>query len=79
LNEIVVAPATRTIRGIATEVLLSTDDGMPTACALNFDHVALGERTKFGPVLTTLPDARWSEVREALLVACGFDRAAPRG
>src|SRR4051812_26387130 len=41
LNEIIVVPATRTIRGIETEVLLSPEDGMPTACALNFDHVSL--------------------------------------
>ena len=27
LNEIIVVPATRTIRGLATKVLLSTDDG----------------------------------------------------
>jgi mRNA interferase MazF len=39
LNEIIVVPATRTIRGIDTEVVLTEDDGMPTACALNFDHV----------------------------------------
>lgn len=31
LNEIIVVPATRTLRGIATEVLLSGDDGMPRA------------------------------------------------
>lgn len=35
LNEIVVAPATRTIRGLSTEVLLSSADGMPDVCALN--------------------------------------------
>jgi mRNA interferase MazF len=27
LNEIIVAPATRTIRGLTTEVLLTVDDG----------------------------------------------------
>ena len=42
LNEIIVAPATRTIRGLLTEVVLTVDDGMPVVCALNFDHVALG-------------------------------------
>jgi mRNA interferase MazF len=34
LNEVIVVPATRTIRGIETEVVLTEDDGMPTACAL---------------------------------------------
>ena len=35
LNEIVVAPVTRTIRGLRTEVLLTEEDGMPAACAVN--------------------------------------------
>ena len=74
LNEIIVVPATRTIRGLTTEVVLTTDDGMPVACALNFDHVALAQRNRIGPVLCTLVEARWIEVRRALLIACGFDR-----
>jgi mRNA interferase MazF len=72
LNEIIVVPATRTIRSLATEVLLSADDGMPTVCALNFDHVSLAQRSRLGPQLATLPAARWADVERALLVACGF-------
>ncbi|MFL5351993.1 type II toxin-antitoxin system PemK/MazF family toxin [Archangium sp.] len=72
LNEIIVVPATRTIRGLATEVLLSSDDGMPAGCALNFDHVSLAQRSRLGSVLTTLSSDRWPEVERALLVACGF-------
>lgn len=76
LNEIIVVPATRTIRGIETEVLLSPDDGMPTACALNFDHVSLAQRSRLGAVIATLPLARWPEVERALLAACGFSGSA---
>lgn len=72
LNEIIVVPATRTVRGLTTEVLLTTDDGMPATCALNFDHVALAQRSRIGAVLCCLPDDRWSDVRSALLVACSF-------
>lgn len=72
LNEIIVVPATRTIRGITTEVLLTPDDGMPTACALNFDHVALARKERVSALVTTLKDERWPEVERALLVACGF-------
>ena len=72
LNEIIVVPATRTIRGLTTEVMLTMDDGMPAACALNFDHVALAQRNRIGPVLCSLLDRRWVEVRRALLIACGF-------
>jgi mRNA interferase MazF len=73
LNEIIVAPATRTIRGLRTEVVLTSDDGMPTACALNFDHVALAQKSRIGPVLCKLPEGRREEVRSAPLEACGFD------
>ena len=73
LNEIIVAPVTRTIRGLTTEVVLTPDDGMPTACALNFDHIALAQRDRLGPVLCQLPAGLWPDVRRALLLACGFD------
>lgn len=74
LNEIIVAPVTRTIRGLRTEVLLTEEDGMPAACAVNFDHLSLGQRDRFGSVLCTLSEQRCPEVRRALLTACGFDR-----
>ena len=72
LNEVVVAPATRTIRGLATEVVLTPDDGMPVACALNFDHVSLAQRDRIGPLICSLPEVRWPEARRALLIGCGF-------
>lgn len=72
LNEIVVAPVTRTVRGLATEVLLSSSDGMPETCALNFDHVTLVQRSRLGPVIAELRAERWPEVEQALLIACGF-------
>jgi mRNA interferase MazF len=75
LNELIVVPVTRTIRGLATEVVLSDEDGMPVTCALNFDHVSLAQRDRLGPLLSSLPEARWGEVRTALLTACGFETA----
>jgi mRNA interferase MazF len=56
LDELIVVPATRTVRGIGTEVLLTTDDGVPATCAL----------------IARLDPARWQEAERALLVACGF-------
>lgn len=72
LNEIIVVPITRTIRNIETEIILTSEDGMPVTCALNFDHVSLGQRDRFGSVICVLRDARWPEVQEALLIACGL-------
>ena len=72
LNEIIVVPITRTIRGLATEVVLTPDDGMPVVSALNFDHVALAQRQRIGAIVCRLPEERWPEVRRALMIACGF-------
>lgn len=40
LDSVVVVPATRTVRGIPTEVPLDADDGMPQPCVLTFDNLA---------------------------------------
>ena len=53
---------------------VTEEDGMPAECAVNFDHISLGQRDRFGAVLCTLTDQRWPEVRTALLAACGFDQ-----
>ncbi|MEW6743935.1 MAG: type II toxin-antitoxin system PemK/MazF family toxin [Planctomycetota bacterium] len=73
LNEIIVVPATRTVRGLASEVVLTQQDGMPTTCALNFDHITLVQRARLGAVITGLRVERWAEVRAAMPVACGFE------
>lgn len=73
VNEIIVVPITRTIRGLATEVVLTPDDGMPLLSALNFDHVALAQRPRIGAVICSLPEERWPELRRALMIACGFE------
>ena len=39
LNRILVAPVTRTIRGIPTEVLLGSEDGLPEPCIASFDNL----------------------------------------
>jgi mRNA interferase MazF len=72
LNEIIVVPVTRTIRGLTTEVTLTHDDGMPVECVLNFDHVSLAQRDRIGGLLCNLPETRWPEVQSALMIACGF-------
>lgn len=75
LNEIIVAPVTRTIRGLSTEVVLTADDGMPVmpvTCALNLDHISLAQRDRLGNVICNLPESRRAEVERALNIACGF-------
>jgi mRNA interferase MazF len=72
LGEVIAVPVTRTIRGLRTEVLLTPEDGMPVACALNFDHLGLAQAARLGTAITVLGESRWDEIRAALLIACGF-------
>jgi mRNA interferase MazF len=72
LNEIIVVPVTRTIRGLTSEIVLTPDDGMPVTCALNFDHISIAQGDRIGNLICHLPDGRWPEVQRALLIACGF-------
>ncbi len=39
LSTIVVAPVTRTVRGIPTEVPLGPAEGLPSECAASFDNL----------------------------------------
>lgn len=45
LRALVVAPVTRTVRDIPTEVALGPEDGLPDRCAASFDNLRLVPRT----------------------------------
>jgi mRNA interferase MazF len=74
LGEVTIAPITTTIREIPSEVLLTSDDGMPRPCAVNLDHLQTVAKDKLGGIITVLPLSRMNEVRSALLFALGFNR-----
>ena len=69
LGETTIAPITRTVRGIASEVPLGPEDGLPDTCAVNLDHVQTVARGRLGALITMLPARRMAEIREALLFA----------
>ena len=71
LNQILVVPATRTIRGIPTEVYLDAEDGLRHPCVLSLDNVKLTRKAFCTRKLTTLSPARMHEVCEALQRAAG--------
>jgi len=72
LGEVTVAPITRTVRGLPSEVPLTTADGMPTDCAINCDHLQTVSKHQLGPLIATLGRERLDEVRAAVLFALGF-------
>lgn len=71
LNAVIVAPATRTIRGIPTEVTLTRDDGMPDDCALSFDNLTTVPKSLLTTRITTIPDTRLPALCNALRAATG--------
>lgn len=69
LNQVLAVPATRTVRGIPTEVRLDHADGMPSDCALSLDNVSLIRPSLCTERITTLRPERLTEVCRALAVA----------
>ncbi len=69
LGEVTVAPITSTIRDIPSEIYLSTNDGMPHDCAINFDHIQTVSKNKIGPLITTLSSTKLQQARDAILFA----------
>ena len=66
LTSIVVAPVTRTIRGIATEILLGAGDGLPSPCVASFDNMQPVHRSLLTNRVGAAPPERRSEICGAL-------------
>jgi mRNA interferase MazF len=71
LEKLVVIPATRTVRGIETEVGLDRQDGMPSECTLTLDNVTVVRKSLLTERITQLESPRMSEVCRALKTATG--------
>ena len=69
LTSVLVAPATRTVRDIPTEVPLGPEDGMPAHCALSFDNLTTVPKALLVDRITTVPEARHEELCAALRAA----------
>lgn len=66
LSRFVVAPVTRTVRSIPTEVRLDPDDELPTECAASFDNLQPINRHLLTERLATLEARRRHEICDAL-------------
>lgn len=66
LNRVIAVPATRTTRGIETEVPLSREDGMPRDCVLSLDNIESVRKTRFIDRVCELSPAKLEEVCAAL-------------
>ena len=66
MRNITVAPLTRTIRGIDSEVVLSPDHGVPTLCAVFLDNIMTIMKTLLDRRIVTLPPDTMTEVFGAM-------------
>ena len=73
LSRVTVAPITSAVRGVPSEVLLGTDDGMKQPCVVNLHNVVTVRREALGRRVGRLPHDRMREVCAALAFALGCD------
>jgi len=66
VNAVLAVPATRTVRGIPTEVALGPDEGMPDACALTLDNLTTMPKALFVERISELGPDLMASVCEAL-------------
>jgi mRNA interferase MazF len=72
IGSVVVAALTRTVRGLVSELELTpAEDGVPTACVVNFDNVHTIERTTLRRQVTALSPARMAHACHVLNDALG--------
>jgi len=71
IGSVVVAALTRTERHVVSELPLTTADGVPTECVVNFDNIHTIARTTFRQRVTTLPPNRMAHACRVLQAAAG--------
>jgi len=66
LLNVVVAPLTTRIRGIASEVLLNVEDGLPRECVISLDNLRTVPKSLLTEQITQLGPQRMRDVCRAL-------------
>jgi mRNA interferase MazF len=71
LSRVTVAPVTSTIRGVASEVALGTEDGMKQPCAINLHNIVTVPKEMLGRRVARLDERRLDQVCSAIAFALG--------
>ena len=71
---VIIAPITTRIRGIASEVPLGPNDGLPRVCAANFDTITTIPKARLLERLTSLSPQKLKAVENALHFALGLSK-----
>jgi mRNA interferase MazF len=69
LSNVTIAPITRTIRGIKTEVALTPADGVPTRCAVSLDNIITIPKILLDKQITALSAGKMLQIFAAVRAA----------
>ena len=69
VSTVVCAPVYSEILGIATEVVVGPEDGLPRRCAIRCDFLALLFKTKLTHFVCTLPVRKRAALDRALAIS----------
>ena len=72
LSKFIAVEITSTIRGIASEVALGADEGLPANCVANCDSLRMVARHALTKRAGGLVPERWGEVKRAMGAALGW-------
>ena len=72
LSKFIAVEITSTVRGIASEVALGEDEGLPKACVANCDSLRMIPRSSLTRLAGQLAPERWVEAKRAMGAALGW-------
>lgn len=70
---VTVAPVTTTVRGIAVEVSLGLEDGLPRPCAVNCDSLLTIPKAYLESRIARLSEPKMEEIHKAIRFALDMD------
>ncbi|WP_194165294.1 type II toxin-antitoxin system PemK/MazF family toxin [Deinococcus terrestris] len=73
LSNVTVAPLTTRVRGIASQVVLDTFDGVPERCAISLDNLQTIPKDDLGDFISSLAPFRLKEMQRAAIFALELD------
>lgn len=73
LHTVTVAPITRTIRGVPSEVLVGLDEGLREPSAINFHHMVTVPKSGLHHFVGTISPAKMRQIQAAMCFALGFE------
>ena len=73
LHDVTIAPTTRTVRNVPSEVVLDEGDGLPATCAVNLYYVRTVPKRELSAPIARLGPERMREIAVALKFALALD------